>query len=115
MTFNSKTEFDNVLDKNSFQGYQKLKLVYSLSHNSPQTLKRWPGFQSFPFNFFKIECCMTYLNPTKTFKYITLLSCQIREILSIYRPTISFYEDHQLVQGWNPVTTIKIKILKNEI
>ena len=30
----------------------------------------------------------------------------------IYRPTISFHENHQPVQGWNPTTTIKTKILK---
>ena len=40
---------------------------------------------------------------------------QVRENLSMYRPTISFHENHQFVQDWNPDTTIKIKILKNEI
>ena len=37
---------------------------------------------------------------------------QVREIFSIYRPTISFYEDHQPVHCWYPATTIKITILK---
>ena len=30
-------------------------LVYSLSHNSPQTLKIWLGFQIYPLNFFKLH------------------------------------------------------------
>ena len=38
-SFNSEIELDTVLDKTSFQGYQKFKLVYSLSHNSPPSLK----------------------------------------------------------------------------
>ena len=37
-------------------------------------------------------CCMPDLNLIPKFNYNTLLSCQVREILRIYRPTISFYE-----------------------
>ena len=84
MSFNFKTEFDTVLDKTLFQGYQQLRSVHSLSLNSPQTLNRWPGFQSF-------------------------LCCQLREILSIYRPTKSFHENNQPVQGWIPATKKKKK------
>ena len=46
------------------------------------------------------------------FKYIMLLCCQFREIFSICIPIISFHEIHETVQGWNPTTTIKIKVLK---
>ena len=68
------------------------------------------------WDILKKDCCMPDLNPTPKFKYTTLLSFQIREILSIYRPTISFNENHQPFQGWNPTTTtIRITILKNEI
>ena len=52
--FNSKKDLDTVLYKNSFQGYRQFISVYSLSHNSPNTLKRWPGFQIFPSNFYQI-------------------------------------------------------------
>ena len=55
---------------------------------------------------------MPDLNLTEIFKYITLICCQLREILNIYIPTISFNENHQPVQGLNPTTTIKITILK---
>ena len=34
--------------------YWRFVSVYSLSHNIPYTLKRKPGFQSFPFNFCQI-------------------------------------------------------------
>ena len=63
----------------------------------------------------QMQCFMTNLILTPRFKYITLLCCQVREILSINIPTISLHESHQPIQGWNPGTTIKIKILKNEI
>ena len=82
-----ETNLDAVLEKFSFQGYRQFILIYSLSHNSPQTLKRSPVFQIY-------------------------LCCQVRKILSIYGATISFNENHQPVQGWNPATTIKIKRLK---
>ena len=52
-------------------------------------------------------CCMTDLNVTPKFKYSTLLF-KVRWIFSIYRPTISFNEIHEPVQGWNPTTAIKI-------
>ena len=63
----------------------------------------------------KTYCCLPDLNLIPKFYYSTLLSCQLRGILSIYIPTISFHENHQPVQGWNPTTTIKITISKNEI
>ena len=47
---------------------------------------------------------MPDLNLSPRFKYITLICCQLREILSIYRPTIYFHGNHQPVQGWNPGT-----------
>ena len=52
--FNSKTELDTILDKTYFKGYWQFISVYSHSCNSLQTLKIWPDFQSFPFNFFQI-------------------------------------------------------------
>ena len=45
--------------------------------------------------YLKTYCCMSDFNLIPQFKYNTLLYCQVREILSIYRPTISFYENHQ--------------------
>ena len=38
--------------------------------------------------------------------------CQVIEFIYIYRPTISFHENNQFVQGWTLDITIKIKILK---
>ena len=58
---------------------------------------------------------MTDLNLTPKFKYSKLLCCQVREIFSIYIPTISFHKNNQPVQGWNPATKIKIKTSKNDI
>ena len=40
------------------------------------------------------------------------LCCQVREIISIYGPTISSNENNEPIQGWNPSPTIKIKTLK---
>ena len=60
----------------------------------------------------KTYCCMPDLNLTPKFKYSTLLCFNLIEILNIYRPTISFHDNHQTFQGWNPTTTIKITILK---
>ena len=60
----------------------------------------------------KNYCCMPDLNLPQNFKYSTLLRCQLREILSIYIPTISFHENHEPVQDYNTTTTIKITILK---
>ena len=57
---------------------------------------------------------MTGLNLTPKFNYITIL-CKVREILSIYRRSISFYENNQSIQGWNPTTTIKIELLKLDL
>ena len=37
----------------------------------------------------------TRLEPYTTAQENTLLSCQVREILSLYRPTVSFHENHQ--------------------
>ena len=50
---------------------------------------------------------MKDLNLKKRFKWSTILF-QVGYICSIYRTTISFYENHEPVQGWNPATTIKI-------
>ena len=58
---------------------------------------------------------MPDMNLAQKFKYITLIRFQHGEILSVYRPTISFHENNEPFQGWNPTTTIKIRILKNEI
>ena len=57
---------------------------------------------------------MADLNLSPQFKYSTHL-CHVRYMFSKYKPTKSFHENHQPVQGWNLATTIKIKILKNEI
>ena len=81
MRFNSWLALDNVLDKNLFQVYQQFMLVYSLSLNIPQTLNRRLGVQSY-------------------------ICFQVREMLSIYRTTLSFHENHQPIQGWGPTTTI---------
>ena len=51
-------------------------------------------------------CCMPDLNLTPRFKYITLLCCQLREILRIHIHTILFHENYQPVQGWNPTITV---------
>ena len=65
---------------------------------------------------FKDEASFTTIHdPSNKSRFQNYLYCQLREILSIYRPAISFHENHQFVQGWNPTTTTKIKILKNEI
>ena len=53
-SFNLKTDLDTVLYQTSFQGYRQFISVYITSHNSPQTLKIWLGFQSFPFNLCQI-------------------------------------------------------------
>ena len=82
-----ETNLEAVLDNISFQGYRQFILIYSLAHNSPQTLKRSPVFQIY-------------------------LCCQVRKSLSIYGATISFNEKHQPVQGWNTATTMKIEIIK---
>ena len=39
MSFNSETDLDTVLDKNSVQGYQRFKLVYILAQNIPRPYK----------------------------------------------------------------------------
>ena len=51
---------------------------------------------------------MKDLNLTPKLKYSTLIFCQIRKIFIIYRPTISFHENHEPIQGWNPTTAIQI-------
>ena len=39
-------ELDTVLDKTSFQGYRRFKLVYSLAHNSPRPFKEGRCFKA---------------------------------------------------------------------
>ena len=50
----------------------------------------------------KTHCCIPYLNLTPKFNYITLLRCQIRAILIIYRPTISSHEIINLTRVGTP-------------
>ena len=64
------------------------------------------------WGIYKMYCWMPDLNLTERFKYSTLLCFQLREILGIKRPTISFNENHQPFQGCNPTTTIEITIIK---
>ena len=55
---------------------------------------------------------MKRLNLATKFNYNMIRCCQFREIFIIYRPNISFNENYQPVQGWNPATTIKTETLK---
>ena len=52
-SFNFEADLDTVLDKTLFQGYRRLKLVYSLSHNSPLPLKESQCFKAFSSTFVK--------------------------------------------------------------
>ena len=44
--------------------------------------------------YWKTYFCMPDMNLTPKFKYSILLCFQLREILSIYGPSISFNENH---------------------
>ena len=55
------------------------------------------------------------LEPLKFFNYSMLLCYQVREVFSIYRPTISIHDFHESVQGWNPATNMKIKCFKTRL
>ena len=54
----------------------------------------------------RTQWCITGSNLTPHFKYSTILSCQKRDIVIIYRPTraISVHENDQHFQGWNSTT-----------
>ena len=71
-----------------------------------------PNICQYVHELSSITCIITHLNLPPNAQYSILLYSDIREFYSMYRPIILFVENHQLFQGWNPATTMEIKILK---
>ena len=64
-----------------------------------------------------IQWCITGLNLTPHFKFITILCCQNSDIIILDRPTrnISVHENYQHVQGWNTtIIFLRIVFFKNQ-